>query len=57
MKKNKVYRIYENGIYTIDDINKELLKGWIVQTAIVVGNGAVDYVLAKEIADEDKRRC
>lgn len=54
MKKNKVYRIY-NGLFTIGDINKELLKGWIVQSVIPVGNGAVDYVLAKEIADEDKK--
>lgn len=55
MKKNKVYRIYENGLYTIGDLNKELFEGWIVQTAIPVGNGAVDYVLVKEIADEDKK--
>jgi uncharacterized protein with ParB-like and HNH nuclease domain len=55
MIKNKVYRIYENGLYTIDDMNKELLKGWTVQTVLPVANGTVDYVLAKEIADEDKK--
>lgn len=55
MKENKVFRINKNSLFNIDDLNKELKEGWVIEKAISVADGTVDYVLAKEIADEDKK--
>ena len=54
MKKNKIIRLYTNGIFTVEDVNDELDAGWNIQAAVPVGNhDAVDYILVKEIPDEN----